>query len=134
MPRLRQGSQITPLLCLRRECLTCMGGSSQLVAECETRGCDLHSHRFGKRVPGERSALRAIRAFCLACVDGSDVEVKNCTGPCHLHFYRLGKNPKLKGKGKGRDMSKVSEAAQKGIKHRLKQPLSLQDRRTPPTP
>jgi len=106
----------TPLLCVRRECLTCMGRSSRLVSECKTRDCALHPYRFGKRPPGEPSALQATKIFCLACVGGNYAEVKNCTGPCQLHFYRLGKNPKLKGKGKGRDMSKVREAIKIGHK------------------
>jgi len=71
-----------------------------MVNGCETKECALYSYRLGKRPHGEPTALKAIKAFCLACVDGNQVEVKNCTGPCHLHFYRLGHNPKLKGKRK----------------------------------
>jgi len=84
-----------------------------MVDGCETKECALYSYRLGKRPHGEPTALKAIKAFCLACVDGNQVEVKNCTGPCHLHYYRLGHNPKLKGRGKGRDMTKQIETLKK---------------------
>ena len=120
----------SPLILIRRECLTCMGGSTNMVDGCETKECALYSYRFGKRPHGEPTALKAIKAFCLACVDGNQVEVKNCTGPCHLYFYRLGHNPKLKGKGKGRDMTKQIETLKK---YREKaRPISLKTSKQAP--
>ena len=44
--------------------------------------------------------LKAIRQKCLDCCMGSAQEVRLCpVRDCALHQYRLGHNPKLKGKG-----------------------------------
>ena len=44
--------------------------------------------------------LKAIRLNCLECCVGSAKEVRLCQIPdCPLFQYRLGHNPKLKGKG-----------------------------------
>jgi len=84
-----------------------------MVDGCETKECALYSYRFGKRLPGEPTALKALKAFCLACVDGNVVEVKNCTGPCHLHYYRMGRNPKRKGMGQIKNLKKTPPISQK---------------------
>ena len=34
---------------IRKNCLECMGGSSNAVADCTTKSCDLYTFRFGKR-------------------------------------------------------------------------------------
>ena len=42
------------------------------------------------------SPAKAIRAFCLECVE-TPFEVKNCTAPgCPLYPFRFGRNPYLK--------------------------------------
>lgn len=44
--------------------------------------------------------IRAIRAKCLDCSNGSPREVKICvSGACVLYPYRLGEQPSRKGKG-----------------------------------
>lgn len=93
--------KLTPLQSIRKECLYCMGGSSQIVNGCETITCTLWPYRTGIIQPGaDRRLLRIIRAFCLECVEGY-AEVKNCTGKmidghkCNFHQYRLGKRPKM---------------------------------------
>lgn len=104
----------TPLSCIRKECLTCMGGQYLLVKECPSTECSLHSFRFGKRPSGDMPTLKAIKLFCMDCISGDRIEVKNCTGKeCNLYFYRLGKNPKRKGQGKGGDKTKQIEALKK---------------------
>lgn len=89
--------KLTPLQSIRKECLYCMGGSSKLVADCETITCVLRMYRTGRIEPGaDRRLLRVIRSFCLQCVGTSD-EVRKCTGKmidgtvCNLHSYRIGK-------------------------------------------
>uniref|UniRef100_A0A6M3XU70 Uncharacterized protein n=1 Tax=viral metagenome TaxID=1070528 RepID=A0A6M3XU70_9ZZZZ len=112
----------SPLILIRRECLTCMGGSTNMVDGCETKECALYSYRLGKRPHGEPTALKALKAFCLACVDGNQVEVKNCTGPCHLHYYRLGRNPKRKGVGGWKDREKQVEAGREAYEKNIRTP------------
>ena len=42
------------------------------------------------------SPVKAIRAFCLECVE-TPLDVKNCTAPgCPLYPFRFGKNPYIK--------------------------------------
>ena len=91
--------KLTPLQSIRKECLYCMGGSPQLVGECESMTCVLWPYRTGRISPGaDRRLLRLIRSFCLQCVGSSD-EVKKCTGKmldgtvCDFHPYRRGKRP-----------------------------------------
>lgn len=37
-----------PVKAHRKTCLSCMGGSYDLVTECQTEDCACHSYRFGK--------------------------------------------------------------------------------------
>ena len=52
---------------------------------------------FDRRThPGYKNltAIKAIRAFCLECMDGVETEVKLCTATkCPLFEFRFGKNP-----------------------------------------
>ena len=44
--------------------------------------------------------LKAIRAKCIDCSGGNMAEVRRCDiRYCSLWTYRMGKNPRLKGKG-----------------------------------
>lgn len=44
--------------------------------------------------------LKAIRAKCLDCCAGQIIEVRLCPAEdCPIHEYRMGHNPKRKGKG-----------------------------------
>jgi len=104
----------TPLSCIHKECVACMGGQPSLIKDCPGVGCALYSYRFGRRPAGEPPTLRAIKAFCLDCISSDKNEVKNCDEEdCILHFYRLGKNPKRKGQGKGMDRTKQIENLKK---------------------
>jgi hypothetical protein len=48
-PALGLRARRSPAPAIRLFCLTCMGGSQKLVAECGSRGCPLYPFRFGKR-------------------------------------------------------------------------------------
>jgi len=92
--------KLTPLKAIRRQCLSCMGGSFKLVADCPGLECSLYPYRFGRLDGADGRTLRAIREYCLECA-GSAYEVKTCQGdkaadgPCPLYGFRLGKNPNI---------------------------------------
>jgi hypothetical protein len=44
----RLGKGRSSVKLIRKFCLECMGGSSRLVAVCESVDCPLHQYRFGK--------------------------------------------------------------------------------------
>lgn len=45
--------------------------------------------------------MRAFRHFCLECMGGSPLLVRECDkGDCPIHPYRFGKNPNRKGASK----------------------------------
>lgn len=44
----RMGKGRPSVKLIRKFCLECMGGSKQLVAECQLFDCPLHPYRFGK--------------------------------------------------------------------------------------
>ena len=45
--------------------------------------------------------IKAIRAWCIDCSGGNRMEVRKCEHKkCPLFPYRLGKHPKLKGRGR----------------------------------
>ena len=82
-----------------------MAGQYNSIPDCPTTNCPFYPFRMGKG-QGKGSRLKAIRKRCLDCTGSSD-EVKKCNSyknnpdgaeVCPLYFYRLGKNPKLKGK------------------------------------
>jgi len=104
----------TPLKAIRLRCVDCSETSTE-VRDCEFEGgreelCPLYPFRMGHRPKGS-SPLRAIRAYCLWCCDGSAAEVKVCHPlGCMLRRYRFGKNPALVGKrGPGRPWPKKGE-------------------------
>jgi len=73
------------------------------VSLCPSEDCEFYPIRFGKSKKGY-SVLKAIKRKCRDCGEGTFLAVKNCEFPdCQVYFYRMGKNPTLKGKrGKGR--------------------------------
>ncbi len=89
---------MTPLKAIRKHCLYCMGGSYQLVRDCQSTACPLYPLRLKRAVKGV-GPLRQIRAFCKQCV-GGPYEVKKCDPyfldgeTCSLYCYRSGKRPK----------------------------------------
>lgn len=48
----RTGRGRPKLRVIRKNCLFCMGGSSNLVRDCKSATCKAHSYRFGKRPEG----------------------------------------------------------------------------------
>ena len=112
----------SPLRAIRAMCLECVGYVSDEVKNCTITDCPLYPFRLGRSVKG-KSRLNAIKQHCRECMGGSSHLVAGCpSGPqmdrsdsgCSVFEFRFGKNPKLKGKGKGRDMTRVTEAAQRG--------------------
>lgn len=104
---------MTPLQAIRKFCLLCCNDSSKEVAICPANElepvCPLWPLRFGRGVKGYRP-LKQIRLKCLDCSSESPAEVRECqSNDCLLYEYRMGKNPKLKGKGRTKEqMAKIT--------------------------
>ena len=104
--------EMTPRKAVRLFCLDCVGGSQAEVKKCrgdvclnggtnQIGKCLFYAHRAGKG----RVSVKTIRKMCLFCMCGDVKEVRECHASpdqsgfgCPLHPYRMGKNPKLKGK------------------------------------
>ncbi len=72
----------------RKEIQDCKGDT------CQAGPCPLFPYRLRKRTP-----VKAFRAFCLQCMGGSVNLVRECeTETCHIHSYRMGRNPAMVGK------------------------------------
>ena len=101
-----------PLLAIRAKCLECSetsadvrgcACSSPIETPVTANGgyyCSLYPYRMGHLpAEGPRRPLKAIRAYCLWCGDGSAAEVQRCHPlDCPLREFRFGKNPELAGK------------------------------------
>ena len=97
--------RLSPLKAIRKNCLECQGGSSDMVRTCPTTQCELHAYRFGQRPENiNPRPLKAIRRFCVDCVGGQTAEIKRCTGPCFLWHYRMGHNPARQGTGNPKNL------------------------------
>jgi len=88
---------MTPRKAVKQECKHCKNG---LQFVCYSDTCQLNNH--------ELTHLKRIKAHCITCVPEQNIQsVRKCTGKvlnpephdCPLHPYRLGHNPKSKGKG-----------------------------------
>ncbi len=63
----------------------------------------------------QQSTLRAIRAKCIECSNGSKKYVAECDIlDCPLHLFRLGKNPNRKGIG-NKNISKTISNKRKEV-------------------
>ena len=83
----------TPLKSIRIKCLDC-GSTPHQVKICEFTDCPLYLMRFGRSVPNGISRLKAIRTYCLWCMNDMRKEIALCPSTrCSLHPYRFGKNP-----------------------------------------
>ena len=127
-------AKLTPLKAIRKQCVSCMGGSPRLVADCPGRDCPLYPYRMGRIPEGaDRGLLGIIRKYCLEC-GGSAQEVKGCQGdtapyePCPLYEFRLGKSPNYSesAREKFRQMA-LKRQAEKRICQKRQPKLPLND-------
>ena len=94
--------RLTPLKAIRKRCLDCSETTTD-IKNCPFDGikdelCPLYPFRMGEG-EGKGSRLRAIRRYCLWCVNESAQEVSLCPSTnCPLYPYRKGHNPTLKGR------------------------------------
>jgi len=97
---------LSPKGAIRAQCLACVGGHKKEIASCNGDGsipgfhiCPFHPYRLGKG----RLSIKLIRKFCLQCMGGSKIFVKECpTEDCKVHAFRFGKNPARAGIGRNR--------------------------------
>ena len=98
-----QSRRLTPKETVHHFCHVCV--QSRLESEVENCGgqlvyatgktCPFFPYRLGKRLP-----IKVFRQFCLECMGGSSVLVRECEkDDCPMHSYRFGKNPARIGKG-----------------------------------
>ena len=97
--------KLSPAESIRKFCVSCMGGSYLLVAECAQSDCPLHGHRLGSPEADEaRPPVRAIRRQCLACCCQDREQARACAAspscrppfePCVLWRFRLGSRPEI---------------------------------------
>jgi len=75
---------------IREKCLNCSGWSLKDVTDCEFEGsCQLHPFRSGRGKQDAKARLKAIKDYCLWCMNGQRYEVAKCTAPdCPLFVYR----------------------------------------------
>ncbi len=102
--RRSENEKLTPREALKAQCQQCLGLNQFHPNEvqncqgdtCHVGPCPLFPYRLGKRSP-----VKVLRAFCLHCMGGDSVFVRECgTVPCPVHPYRFGKNPAMMGKRK----------------------------------
>jgi len=85
---------------IRLRCLDCVD-TKHRVKSCVFDGkqdvlCPIHQFRRGPNVKaGRGSRLKAIRRYCLWCMNGSQKQVRLCEDDeCPLFLYRFGRRPK----------------------------------------
>ena len=115
-----RGEAMTPSQAIRKTCLDCVGWASK-VKDCQgdklnLGPCPFYPHRMGKG----RAPLRVIRRYCLACMNGQILLVRDCASKtCPLQPYRRGKRPALAGrKPSARWLENLLRA--QAVRHRLK--------------
>ena len=95
----------TPRKSIRQFCLTCADTPGE-VRTCQgdrmiSGPCPLYPYRM-PQLKG-RSSVKVVKAYCRYCQNTGLMKViDECADKtCPLYFYRMGKNPKLAGKGPG---------------------------------
>jgi len=80
------------------KCLGCDPDSDPHL--CREKDCPLY-RKWDKGKQGSKlSPLQAVKRYCAWCFNGQSRQVRDCTAThCSLYPYRMGHNPKLKGKG-----------------------------------
>jgi len=105
MDEIKTIRKLTPLLAIRKQCLSCVG-SAKDVSTCGGHGLNPlydYCHFFPYRMGRGRPSVKIIRKFCLQCMGDSPSLVRECTTTyCNCYPYRFGTNPTLAGKGRGR--------------------------------
>jgi hypothetical protein len=92
-------NNLTPRRAIRKICIDCAGGTSE-VKDCQgdklhEGTCLFYPYRMGKGRP----SVKLIRKYCLWCMGGSPKLVRDCAcHTCPLFLYRMGRNPKVKGR------------------------------------
>lgn len=95
----------TPGRAIRQFCVTCCGEDVRGAKSCDgnpadkkllpDQACILWPHRTGRGRP----KVKTIRKFCLDCMGGSQMFVRECDlTDCPLHLFRMGKNPNFIGR------------------------------------
>lgn len=110
---------LSPKETIRAQCLACVGGHKKEVASCNGDGsipgfhsCSFHPFRLGKGRP----SIKILRQFCVQCMGGSLVFVRECeTQDCPSHPYRMGKNPAKRGNGQNADRMAVVRAKKRTL-------------------
>ncbi len=97
--------KLTPMQAIKAVCKDCKETSTE-VKNCNMKECALYLFKGGKRVLGV-SKLKAIRKYCLWCMNDQYTEVDLCpTEDCSFFIYRAGKNPSLTGSIRGGSFKK----------------------------
>lgn len=103
---------------IRKYCLWCANSSAREIKLCPSTECPLYPFKSGR---GRGRKLKAIRLRCIDCVAGETKRVTNCKCDgkseelCPLFPYRMGKNPKLKGKRGYKVSPKSLEALKRAV-------------------
>jgi len=73
--------------------------------------CYFFLYRMGRGRP----SVKLIRRFCLECMGGSQLLVRNCsTGECPVWPFRMGKNPNRAGIGDATRLNKLQKTLVSG--------------------
>ena len=106
----KKRSHVTPRQAIHRFCYECMGENWQLVTTCYTQTCPVWHHRQGKRdTSAPRTPVKAIRAKCLDCTDGSPKAVRECEVPCPLYPFRMNTNPNCRRRQAGAELTENND-------------------------
>lgn len=94
-------TKVTPANAIRQRCLDCSEVKTE-ISVCPFDGnkdilCPLYRFRLGSATRvGRGGRLKAIRKYCLWCVNEQVIEVRLCPSEdCPLWIYRFGHRPKF---------------------------------------
>ena len=90
-------SKPTQKAAIRDKCAECLPESRADVRRCpfgpeSHEPCPLYPFRLGRAPRGSGSRAKAIRAYCIWCMNGQNTLVRECdTDDCSLHPFRMGR-------------------------------------------